>query len=288
MRKAFVISILLACVLAAGCKKNDQPAAADAPAAAAAADTTAPGATKAGRSEAPAPINLPQLAYSHSYGLELPGREIRPMVERHQQACADAGPTVCQVLGADIHDAQGETAAMLKLQAQPMWLSAFRARLDGDASAAGGKVTASGTESEDLSRDLVDTEAALKAKIVLRDRLQGLLAHHQGKLGELVSVEHNLAQVQGEIDAAQSELRMMRTRVQTSVLTVDYHTLPAPVSARAAAPLKASLDGAFAVFMRGAGLLVTVSAALAPFLVVGVPVWLVLRRRPRGPARPTV
>ena len=285
MRKASVIALLFLPALAAGCAKRDVAAPPPTEAAQATADQAAapPGpdtGKSASKAKAMAP-SAPLLAYAHLFSLELPGASIRPLMQAHQAACEAAGATVCQVLAANVDDDRGEVSGKLKLQAQPTWLAAFRARLDGDAQAAGGRVRQSGTETEDLSKSLVDTEAAIRAKTTLRDRLQHLLATHSGKLGDLVGVEHQLAEVQGEIDAARSELAVMRTRVQTSTLTVDYASIPTAVSGRAVEPLKQSVNGAFAIVVRGLAVLVSVAAVLAPFFIVGVPVWMFVRWRLR-------
>ena len=94
-------------------------------------------------------------------------------------------------------------------------------------------------ESEDLTRQIVDTEAAVRARTALRDRLQAILATRPGKLSDLLEVEKELARVQGELDATQSELAVMRTRVVTSLLTITYSSgasLMAPRGAMRLAP----------------------------------------------------
>ena len=55
-------------------------------------------------------------------------------------------------------------------------------------------------ETDDLSRSIVDTEAALRSKRALRDRLQALLQRPADKVQDLFDVEQQLTQVQTEID----------------------------------------------------------------------------------------
>jgi hypothetical protein len=293
MNKTSIIALLMIPALTAGCSKRaDQSAGPEATPPATADVAAAPDGSSARSAskahQAPMPT-VPMLAYAHVANLELPGRAIRPLMERHQTACELAGPTQCQVLSAKVDDDHGEVAGSLTLQAQPGWLAGFRARLDGDATDAGGRIRESGTDTEDLSRSIVDTEAAIRAKTTLRDRVQHLLATHQGKLGDLVALEQQLAQVQGEIDASRSELAVMRTRVQTSKLTIGYSAIPTPMSGRAVEPLKHSVDGAFSIVMRGLAVIVSLAAVLAPFFIVGVPVWLFVSwrlRRRTTPVRP--
>ena len=50
--------------------------------------------------EAPLPV-LPMLAYAYSFRLELPADKARGLLARHQEACENAGPALCQVVAAN-------------------------------------------------------------------------------------------------------------------------------------------------------------------------------------------
>jgi hypothetical protein len=230
----------------------------------------------------PAPLALPRLAYSYAYSLELPGREIRGLMDRHEQACVEAGPDVCQVMGAEARDDDGEVVGTLKMRARPAWLNRFRAGLGRDAEAVGGRLETSETGTDDLTRDLVDTEAGIRAKTVLRDRLQGLLARRGGKLDDLLRVEHELAGVQQDIDTARSELAVMRARVQTASLTIGYRSFDRLVSGRTAEPLRQATHSVGGIVATGFAFILIVGACALPFAIVGLPgflLWRAGRRR---------
>ena len=233
-----------------------------------------------------APVSAPMLAYRYKAELEVPSARLREVMSGHEQACAKAGPALCQVLEASNETDRGLARGALSLRAAPAWLESFRGRLEADAKAAGGKVSRTGVDSEDLTRAIVDTEAALRAKATLRDRLQALLASRPGKLSELLELEQELARVQGEIDAAQSELTVMRARVQTSQMTISYASADQAFAGKTVEPLAKALGGAFGIVMWGLAAIVVVAAFAAPFVLVGIPlVWLFrrwrARRRPR-------
>jgi hypothetical protein len=177
---------------------------------------------KAGSTDqaAPAPaLSIPQLAYVYDYAFALPANRIEQTLDYDQQACVVAGPTVCQLLGSGLtRSDRGLARGRLKLQATSAWIDHFRAGAADEAKAAGGRVDAAKLASEDLSRSLVDTEAALRAKTALRDRLQQLLAARRGKLSDVMDVEHELTQAQADLDATTSELPVMRGRVAMSKL----------------------------------------------------------------------
>jgi hypothetical protein len=227
------------------------------------------------------------LAYRYSVSLQLPARNVRPAIEAHRAQCSAAGPNLCQVLGSSI-SAYGDDniSASLFIRAAPDWLEAFRGRLEADARTADGRVVASDVQSEDLTRVLVDTEARLRAKRTLRERLEGLLASQDGDIGDLLAVERELARVQSELDAAQSNLEIMRKRVDMSTLDLNYQSAPAAISQSAFAPIGSAFNSFMEIFSRAVALIIKLVAALTPFALLGAPlVWLLgrwWRRRRAG------
>jgi hypothetical protein len=288
--KRTVTALLLGACLLAGCKKADvanatYEAAPAAGAAASARSEKAPGkpGAPAKADDAPARVAAALLAYAYDYAIETPAARLPGLLKRHEQACTAAGPTVCQVVGATTHRmGEDEASGRLELRAAPAWTERFRAGLDSDAKAAGGKVSAARVETEDLSRAIVDTEAALRAKRTLRDRLEGLLANRPGKLEELMELERQVAQVQGEIDAAESELAVMRTRVQMQRVTIEYSSVGVLAPDSAYKPLADASHGFLRHVVGGFSVLVTLASFLLPFaLVVGPLAWFIARRNRR-------
>jgi hypothetical protein len=152
-----------------------------------------------------------------------------------------------------------------------------------DAVGAAGRVTSQWTTTEDLTREIVDTEATLRAKRALRDRLQQLLATRPGSLSDLLGVERELSRVQGEIDATESTLTAMRTRVAMSALTIDYRSIASGVAGGLFAPLRYAFANFLIAVVDSTGALVTFVGALLPWLAVGtLAVWLLIRRRRRA------
>lgn len=226
-------------------------------------------------------VEVARIAYVYRYELELPVDQAPALMRRHEQACVSAGPAVCQVIGSESsRHGRDNLSARLELRATPAFLTPFRARLEGDATAAGGRVAMAATDSEDLSRSLSDTEARMRALSTLRDRLQQLLATRTAPLEQLLQTERELARVQGELDATRSALEMMRTRVATSRLTLTYEAAGQLAPDSAFRPVTTALDNALTVFMQTLGVLVIVFAMTLPIALIAVPiVWFVLRRR---------
>lgn len=246
----------------------------------------AEGAAAGERSPVTPEAQTPRLAYSYSYALELPGDQVAALAARHERACVAAGPTRCQVIGSESRSyGEDERMASLEIRAEPGWLAAFRNGLAAEAEAADGAIADSSTSTEDLTRALIDTEAHLRAKTALRDRLQTMLATRQGDLQTILEVERELARVQGEIDAASSTLAVMRARVAMSRMTLTYQSRGVLAPDRATAPLSAALNGALGLFMMALAVIVSVLAFVAPFALIGVPLgWFLLRRHRRRKA----
>lgn len=227
------------------------------------------------------------LAYAYTMALELPGERLPAVMDAHVAACRSAGPLVCQVVGAGRNgDLAGALRGSLSMRAEPAWLQRFMQGVPGDAAKADGRVTGQTTSTEDLTREIVDTEATLRAKKGLRDRLERLLANRPGDLSDLLSVERELARVQTEIDSTESNLAAMRTRVAMSTLTIEYASAARAVASNTFEPLRLALVNFLVAVVESTAALVTVVGGLLPWaLVFAFLVWLGLRIRRRRDAR---
>jgi hypothetical protein len=227
------------------------------------------------------------LAYAYGMNLELPGDRLIGVMDGHAAACRSAGLRVCQLVASGHQgDALDTLHGSLSLRAEPQWLQRFMKSVQRDALGAAGRVTAQRTTTEDLTREIVDTEATLRAKRALRDRLQQLLATRPGSLADLLGVERELARVQGEIDSTDSNLAAMRTRVTMSALTIEYGSSARGVAGGTFEPLRLALGGFIVAAVDSSATLVTVIGALLPWVVaVVLAVWFLLRLRRRRRAR---
>lgn len=244
----------------------------------------------AGR-DPPGPVSaaVPMMAYAYEEVMWVPAPRVKPLIETDQKLCLAAGSATCQVVSVrQTNDGNDDAQATLELRATPAWIAKLRGRLESDLKAAGGRMLRSEVSSEDLTRSIVDGEARLRAQITLRDRLQNLLADRPGKLGDLLDVERELARVQGEIDAAQSTLAVMRLRVATSTLSLTYQSFRPPSQAKGAwAPLIEACHEVLSTLADSLGVLLRVLVWTAPWaLVLGLAAWLLRKRLPRLGRKP--
>ena len=219
------------------------------------------------------------IAYSYSMSLELPAARVIAARDAHLQACLAAGPARCQLLGSSSHAAgEDRVSAQLQLRGEPQWLQGFRAAVVADAAKLDGRVVGNSIGSEDLTRQVIDTEARLRAQTKLRERLTELLTRHQGKLADLLEVERELARVQGEIDARSSELNVMRKRIAMSDLTIGYESRGLFVDDRTADPTLQALRGFLATVSLSFAAAIRFVAVALPWLLIVLPALWLLRR----------
>lgn len=240
-----------------------------------------------GPSQPSGPSPVLYLAYSYGMGFEIPSQRLTGVMDRHIEACQNAGPRLCQLIGSNRSgDPDSYMEGYIQLRGEPAWLRTFMSGMNAQVDEAGGRITSQTTNAEDLTRQMVDTEARLRAQTALRDRLQDLLRSRPGRLADLLEVERELARVQGEIDAVQSTLAVMRTRVAMSELSLQYRSAPRPVGSDTFEPLRNALANFLGIIVAGFAAIITIIAGLIPVLIVVVPiVWLVLRWRKRRGGR---
>ena len=226
------------------------------------------------------PSSLNFLAYRYNYGFTLPARSIEVTSKSHAQMCFEAGPELCQVLNSSTSAYnEDNVSANLSLRAEPDWLKGFKSDIQSSVDAAKGKTTHNSMSSENLTRQILDTDARLKAQITLRDRLQGLLATRNAELNDLLALERELARVQGQIESATTTLNVLRKRVSMSVVDIHYQSQSVAVSQSALAPIGRALKNFVGGFARGLAAVINFLAAALPWLLLVIlpAFWLILR-----------
>lgn len=170
-------------------------------------------------------VNLPKLAYVYDLAFRMPGEDIGNLQRRHADLCEQQGPTSCQIVGMSKSGEEADTVTgELQLAVATRHARAFGALLEKEATDIGADQLSAEIAAEERSKQIVDTEAHLRARTLLRDRLTEILRTRDGDVTELVEAERSVAQVNQEIDQARSWLLEMRGRISFSRMTVRYET----------------------------------------------------------------
>jgi hypothetical protein len=219
------------------------------------------------------------IAYRFDYRLETPAEQTPLLMTAHQTACESAGAAVCQIVNVNAYqDGEGHTNGVLNLRASPDWVSQFINGLGAEIDAAGGDIRSQSQSAEDLTATIMDTEARLGAKRVLRDRLTTLLTREGASVEELVQVERELARLQGDIEGTMARLRSMRGRVTMSSLSINYTSIVEPVRPGAISPIGRALNQLLETVSNGLADVITFIGGTAPWLIVILPVLWFIRR----------
>lgn len=210
------------------------------------------------------PVNLPQLAYTYDYRWALPASDIGPLQRRHASLCEQQGPASCQIIGmSKTGEEAGEVYGVLEMAVASRQARAFGALLEDEAEDAGAEQVSAEIASEELSKNIVDTEARLRARTELRDRLLNVLKTRKGTVEELVEAERSVARVNEEIDQARSWLSQMEGRVAYSRVTVRYET-GVPISNDFLGPVQGALGALGSIFGYLAAMLIVLGAVIVP------------------------
>ena len=150
-----------------------------------------------------------------------------------------------------------------------------------------GKVTASTRKAQDVTAEVIDTEARIRAQEQSLQRVEVLFARAQN-IRDVVAIEAQLSRRQAELDSLKGQLAYLED--QTTLSTITVYLEPAPEEPKPVEKKEQEDDNAFVSGLKdgwdalsevGAGL-ATASGALLPFavvaLVLGVPAWVFGRR----------
>ncbi len=217
------------------------------------------------------PVSLPQLAYIYDFRWQMPADDIGKLQRRHASLCEQQGPASCQILGMSKSGEEAdEVTGLLQLAVASRQARAFGALLEDEAEDAGAEQVSAEIASEELSKQVVDTEARLKSREELRDRLQNVLRTRKGSVEELVAAERSVAQVNQEIDQARSWLKEMEGRIAYSRINIRYET-GVPVSSDFLSPVKSAVNSLGSILGYMAAFLILLVAIVGPIAAL---VWL--------------
>lgn len=226
------------------------------------------------------PVSLPKMAYVMNYGFRLAGEAIAPLQQQHADMCEAQGPYSCRIISMTrTGDDEDEIAGELQLAVASDKARGFGALLSAAAAQADAEEFRADIQGEDLSKSIVDTEARVRSRIALRDRLMEVLRTRNGKVEELIEAERQVAAVNEEIDQAQSWLREQQGRVAFSRMTLTYES--ATPGGSFLRPIEGVVGSLGSIFGMMAAALILMLAVAGP-LVLGLLGIKRLQRRAAG------
>lgn len=194
----------------------------DAPRARLAVASTALAQTDVAAVQAPLPSSEEQIAYSYGFGFQIDGDSIAPLQQRHVAIC-ESLKSSCKIMrisraSSDSWDGYGE----LELRVASSNAVTFGNSLAAPAQELGGELISSVRDGEDLTEQIIDSEARLNSRLLLRDKLTSILRGNRGSVSELIKAEEAVADVNEEIDSTRNTLKQLQNRVRYSAVRIEY------------------------------------------------------------------
>lgn len=163
----------------------------------------------------------PKIAYSYAAGFRVDAERLEGLQRQHVKQCEALGDD-CRILNLTSAGDSDFGYGELRLQVVASKASAFGEGLSGSLEGYDAEQVSYAISGVDLTEQLIDTEAHLEGRRVLRDRLMEVLRKQSGTVGEIVEAERGVAKVNEEIDAAASKLSSLRNRVRFSQFDIEY------------------------------------------------------------------
>jgi hypothetical protein len=168
-------------------------------------------------------VTIPRIAYTYGYSFRLDRDRIAAVQERHLALCRRLGPALCRVTAMQRGGtSEADAGANLKLQVAAPLAEGFGRGLIAVASQGGGETADRSIAAEDLSRQMIDSEARIRTREVLIQRLTTLLQTRSGNIEQAVAAERAINAAQEELEAARAALADMRGRVAMSAVEIAY------------------------------------------------------------------
>ena len=164
-----------------------------------------------------APAAHRQLAYEHDVDIDAAPDKVAALYADGLRACRDAA-AACTLLESRIQS-EPEAEASLKFHASPAVIPKLVAAMGERA-----ELARQSTRAEDLSGPIADTARELAMLDDYRTRLEALRSRAGSDIDALIKVNHELAEVQAKIEAANGMRAQLAQRVDTEILNVSIRS----------------------------------------------------------------
>lgn len=215
----------------------------------------------------PTALAGPRIAYTYTVTYAFDRRTVGQVQARQLALCRQLGPTRCLIVkstlnapGPEDHIVTDEAVLLVDAQLA----GELNRRLDALAVAGGATPANRQVEAEDVTRQVIDSDARVRAKQALAERLLNIIRSGKGKVGELVEAERAYAATQEELDAARGEQADLAQRVAMSRVTISYVFNDTPGQG---SPVRVSLATAGETLATSLAALVTAAVGGLPWLV---------------------
>jgi hypothetical protein len=234
-----------------------------------------------GRDAQPGPVK--RVAISHTYTLQLPGADVEAVQRRHLSECDKLS---CSVLGTQLDQSFARRiSARTEVRIAPDKFPPFADILAAPPS----RIVTHSESAGDKTAPMLDIEKRLEVKSALRDRLTAMLRDPIAKTpADLITIEKELAGVQGDIESIAAQLDYLRTVTDTVHVVITYDGIAAEAAGLDLSPLVRAVTNVGSTLVWSAANLISFLAAVLPWLpLVALVMWGVRRAIRRWRTRAT-
>ncbi len=221
--------------------------------------------------EEPAPSGTtptgPSIAYSYTVTYAFDQRSVAQVQGKQIALCRRLGPQRCLVVkstlntpGSDDHIVTDETVMLVDAK----MANEINRQLDALAVSGGAGTSSRQVQAEDVTRQVIETDARVRAKQALAERLLAIIRSGNGKVSELVEAERAYATNQEELDAARAVQANLAQTVAMSRVTINYFFNDTPGRG---SPIRTSLADAGNTLNMSIAALLTATIATLPWLL---------------------
>ncbi len=237
-----------------------------------------------GAPDSPTVMSGPRIAYSYTVTYAFDRPTVAEVQGQQLALCRRLGSIRCLIVkstlnapGPDDHIVTDEAVLLVDARLA----GEVNRRLDALAVAGGATTANRQVEAADVTRQVIDTDARVRAKQALATRLLAIVRSGKGNVGELVQAERAYATTQEELDAARGEQAHLAQRVAMSRVTISYAFDDSPGRH---SPVRASFATAGDTLAASLAALITATVAGLPWIMAGTVVLALVRRvrRKRG------
>lgn len=200
------------------------------------------------------------IAFSHMFVLEISAGAVETTQQKNLSACLAAG---CTVLATHIDRMRnGLIQGSISVRIAPDRYAAFATAVTAPPA-----TLISHTETaEDKTVPFLDIEKRLEAQTALRDRLSAMLKQAGTNVSDLVTVEKQLADVQGTIESQTAQRDYLRTITGTVKVDVTYNGLIEQAGPLDISPIRIAFDNFFNTLIQSLGTLIDFVATALPWV----------------------
>ena len=219
------------------------------------------------------------MAYEHFIQIDSDESDVASIYEAGQSACRDAVRESCVILESKVSSGRNASAS-LKFRAKPEGIKSIIAALSKQ-----GEVIDQSTVAEDLAGPIEDAGKKLAMLQDYRSKLEALRVRAATDVDALIKVNHELSQVQSDLEEMTGKHVRLVERVETEILNVSIsayrnQSFWRPIS-NACSDFASNLSQGTSSAITGVAFLVPWAILVSIFTWLGRKLWVRWRRHAR-------